>query len=141
MRPRQAQIITKIFVLLIVAGVLLPVVYLLIRATEPGAGQLQQLVFRQHNRALLINTLLLALLVVICTQAIALPLAWLVTRTDVKWRRTITLLCVVPLAVPPYIMAYVFRALGGDYGTSAQLFGLATHRNYLIIIEIMALNK
>ena len=126
MRPRQAQIITKIFVLLIVAGVLLPVVYLLIRATEPGAGQLQQLVFRQHNRALLINTLLLALLVVICTQAIALPLAWLVTRTDVKWRRTITLLCVVPLAVPPYIKAYVFRALGGDYGTSAQLFGLAT---------------
>ena len=112
----------------VVAGVLVPLGYLVVRAFSADAGELAALVFRARNLRLLGNTAGLALAVLALASALAAPLAWLVTRTDLRGRRAATLLGVLPLAVPGYVMAYALLATAGPYGTLADLTGLVVPR-------------
>jgi len=107
--------------LLVAAGVLVPLSYLALRAFQGDAGELADLVLRPRNLRLLGNTLGLTAGVLLLTSAIAFPLAWLVARTDIKGKQIVTLLGVLPLAVPGYVMAY---ALMGATGPSGLLSGL-----------------
>jgi iron(III) transport system permease protein len=113
---------------LVAAGVLIPLVYLLIRAFEAEPAQLVDIVFRWRNLGLLWNTMLLTGGVLAVASLIAFPLAFLTTRTDLRGRSLITLLGVLPLAVPAYVMAYVLLATTGSYGTLNHLFGLDVPR-------------
>jgi iron(III) transport system permease protein len=61
--------------------------------------------------------------VLLLDMIIALPLAFLSVRCKVKARRFITLMGVLPLAIPGYVMAYAFLGLGGYNGTFQELFG------------------
>ncbi len=105
------------------AGVLLPLVYLIVRAFGAEVGELIQIVFRARTVHLLGNTLLLLIGVVGTGILLAAPLAWITTRTDLKGKRIFTLLGVLPLAIPGYVMAYALLGLSGPYGTFASLFG------------------
>lgn len=113
---------------LIVIGVLLPLFYLLIRAFDASPETLVDIVFRSRNLRLLGNTLLLSGGVLVVDFLIALPLAYLSVRCDVAARRFITLLGVMPLAIPGYVMAYAFMGMGGLNGTLNQWFGLILPR-------------
>ncbi|MEX0820573.1 MAG: iron ABC transporter permease [Rhodothermales bacterium] len=115
-------------VLFVVGGVVVPVSYLILRAFQADADVVVDLVFRMRNLRLLANTFLLTAGVLALGSAIALPLAWLTTRTDIRFPRAFTLLGVLPLAVPGYVMAYVLLATTGQYGTLARLFGLEIPR-------------
>ncbi|TVQ35181.1 MAG: iron ABC transporter permease [Spirochaetaceae bacterium] len=106
----------------------LPLLYLVVRAAEADPAQLASVVMHARNLLLLRNTLLLTVGVVAVTTAMALPLAWLVVRTDVPGRRLLTLLSVLPLSVPGYVMAFALLGLGGNYGLMARVFGLAVPR-------------
>src|SRR5690606_25068066 len=77
---------------LVVVGVLVPLGYLVVRAFDAEAEVLASLVFRARNLRLLGNTAALTAAVLALTTALALPLAWLVTRTDLGGRRVFTLL-------------------------------------------------
>ena len=114
--------------LLVTAGVLVPLAYLLVRALQADPAELADLVLRERTLRLIGNTLGLAAGVLVCSTALAFPLAWLTTRTDLPGRRLVTLLGVLPLAVPGYVMAYVLLATTGAYGTLAQLTGWAVPR-------------
>ena len=109
-------------------GVVIPLAYLLVRAGEAEAGELADLVFRWRNVRLLWNTVSLTMGVLVGTIALAFPLAWLTTRTTVPGRGLLTLLGVLPLAVPGYVMAYVLLATTGMYGTLAQVLGVVLPR-------------
>ncbi|AEB12469.1 ABC-type transporter, integral membrane subunit [Marinithermus hydrothermalis DSM 14884] len=109
-------------------GVLLLLGYLLLRALGVEAEELAKLVLRPRNLRLLQNTLLLAAGVLALDVLLALPLAWLTTRSDLRFKRAFTLLGVLPLAIPGYVMAYALLALGGPYGAAAQLFGVTLPR-------------
>ena len=113
---------------LVVLGVLVPLGYLVVRAFEAEAGELASLVFRTRNLRLLGNTLMLGASVLATATVLSFPLAWLVTRTDVWGRRAVTLLGVLPLAVPGYVMAYALLATAGPNGTLAALTGLVVPR-------------
>ena len=102
---------------------LLPLIYLVLRALQADPATVAELVLRTRNLDLLINTLALTLGVLVISTVMSLPLAWLVTRTDIAHKRLLTILAVVPLAVPGYVMAYALMGLGGHYGILAQLFG------------------
>jgi len=58
----------------------------------------------------------------------ALPLAWLVSRTNLRGRRLINILAVIPLAVPGYVMAYALIGLSGNFGFMNQMFGVTIPR-------------
>lgn len=110
--------------LAVAVAMVVPLVYLLVRGMQADAGQVMELVFNSRNLDLLINTLLLTGGVLVLGTFLALPTAWLVTRTSFPLRRLVTVLAVVPLAIPGYVMAYALLGIGGRYGAAAQLFNL-----------------
>jgi iron(III) transport system permease protein len=114
--------------LLVAGAVLLPVFYLVLRALDADAALLGDILLRPRNLRMFMNTLTLTGGVLICTSAIALPLAWLTTRSRLPGRILITILGTLPLAVPGYVMAYALIGLGGDYGLLNNLFAVRAPR-------------
>lgn len=110
------------------ASMLLPLVYLVLRAFEADLDVVQALVWRPRTLDLLINTLLLTFGVLIATTLMALPLAWLAVFSDLKYKRVVTLLGALPLAIPGYVMAYALLGIGGHYGIMAQVFNYPVPR-------------
>ena len=107
---------------------LVPMIYLVARAFDADAATLVDVVFRRRNLALLGNTLALTACVLAVTTAVALPLAWLVTRSDLRFKGLHSVLGVLPLAVPGYVMAYALIGLSGYYGFASQLLGIRLPR-------------
>lgn len=112
----------------ITGAVLLPVYSLCTQAFEQGLLSGLKLMLAPRFRELLGNTLLLMGSVLLGCLVLALPLAWCTTRTDLKWRSFWTLAGVLPLAIPSYMMAYVYLSIGGDNGLFAQVFGWKLQR-------------
>src|SRR5690606_8537539 len=81
------------------AAALFPVAYLVIRASEADLGAMSRLVFRARTFELLSNTVSLTAAVLALCTVLAVPLAWLVVRTDIRGRRLITVLATTPLAI------------------------------------------
>lgn len=102
-------------------AMLLPLVYLVIRALEADPGHLAAMILRERTWILLRNTMQLTGAVVALTTIIALPLAWLMVRTDLPFRRGATVLAVMPLAIPGYVMAHALLSVGGANGIAAAL--------------------
>ena len=98
---------------LVVAGFLLvPILYLILRAAGAGTD-VWNLVFRERTAIIWWNTIRLAAGVGATTIAIAVPLAWLVTRTDLPFRRFWSTVAALPLVIPSYAGALaVIGALG-----------------------------
>ena len=111
---------------LVVAGLvvafaaLLPLVYLVIRATGADADAVASLV-RPRTIAAIGGTVVLAGLVGVGTLAIGVPVAWLTARTDLPGRRAWAVLTAVPLAIPSYLVAFAFLAFFGPRGTLRDL--------------------
>ncbi|WP_404863550.1 ABC transporter permease [Georhizobium sp. MAB10] len=122
-RKRAAPAIFVIPAILVGLAMLVPIFYLVLRATEADFGTVASLVFRPRTGQLLLNTTALVAGVLILATAIAAPLAWLTTRTSLKGRRFAHILVVLPLAVPGYVMAYALIGLSGYYGFMNTLFG------------------
>ncbi len=114
---------------LMVGGLmLLPLWYLLLRAFQADFDTVARLLWRWRTAELLLNTAALtAGVLAVCTM-IALPLAWLISRTDLPGRRLINVLAVLPLAVPGYVMAYALIGLAGNYGFLNQILGVTLPR-------------
>src|SRR5438132_1254459 len=109
-----AQIAT--FLLLAGVGLLVlpPLLYLAsaaVKAGDPGAVTIGSLV------GLAVTTLSLATLATSWALLLALPLAWLVIRTDLPFRTLCRWLAVIPLAIPSYIGAMSYIALMGPVGS------------------------
>lgn len=109
-------------------GVLVPLIYLLVRAFEADAEVLTTIVFRRRSFTLFLNTAALTVGVLVCTTILALPLAWLTARTNIKGKKIFTLLGVLPLAIPSYVMAYALLGMSGQYGTFSELFNFTIPR-------------
>ncbi len=109
-------------------GVLLPLAYLIIRAGQAEVDTLADLLWRgdrlARNSGLLLNTVLLAASVWAIVSTLAFPAAWLTVRYALPARRLFTVLLVLPLAVPSYLVAYTLRAVGGPYGSAARFLGV-----------------
>ncbi|MFX9054265.1 hypothetical protein ABTN50_20445, partial [Acinetobacter baumannii] len=78
--------------------VALPLLYLALRALEADPETLRDILLRPKNLELVKNTLSLLLGVLLFTTLIALPLAFLTTRTDLKGKRLFSILLTLPLA-------------------------------------------
>ena len=87
-----------------------------------GAGEeLWRLLLRPRTAVVLFNSVALAASVTLGTIAIAVPLAWLVVRSDLPWRRFWTGLLIVPLAVPSYVGGFVLIGALGPRGMLQRL--------------------
>ncbi len=109
-------------------GGFIPLGYLFWKAFSVESATLSELVFRWRNCKLLLNTFLLAVGVLAVDFVFAMPVAWLTCRTDLRGKRFFSLLCILPLAIPGYVIAYTLLALGGNNGIVAALFGRSIPR-------------
>jgi len=100
---------------LVALGVLLPLIYLLIRTFELG-DDAWQFLMRVQNLDILWNSVLLTFSVTAASVVLAVPLAWLTARTDLPLRRFWSIATILPLVLPSYIAAYLFVIFFGQRG-------------------------
>ncbi len=98
------------------AATLLPLAYLIVRASDGGLGGVADALGSARTAGLLGNTVSLAAAVTAASIAVAVPMAWLTERTDLPGRRLFTVLFALPLVIPSYVGAYVFVAALGPRG-------------------------
>jgi iron(III) transport system permease protein len=120
---RRVSPVTRAAAVVIAAGVALPLLYLFIRAFENGADAWTQHVLSPNTFGLLRSTILITAAVLLVSLAIALPYAWLVTRTDLPGRRVWAVLGAIPLVFPSYIAAFTVVSILGPRGAIAELLG------------------
>jgi iron(III) transport system permease protein len=101
---------------------LLPLAYLLIR--DVGASsEAWGLLFRLRTLAVLGRTALLVVLVTGVAIAVAVPLAWLTSRTDLPLRRAWAMLSALPLVIPSYVGAFLIISALGPRGLIQEIVG------------------
>jgi len=113
--PRPAPRGLVVASAVIVGLVLLPLAYLLLRAAAAPPSAWQQL-FQPRTLAIMVNSALLTIAVTASSIALAVPLAWLLVRTDLPGRRVWTVLMILPLVVPSYVGAFSLLAMFGPRG-------------------------
>src|SRR3990172_6281499 len=101
--------------LLTAAAILLPIVYLLVRASSGGLSAWER-ILRPATLEILGRTALLGVSVTALSIALSLPLAWLTVRIDLPGRKLWALLTPLPLVVPSYVGAYLFVSALGPRG-------------------------
>jgi iron(III) transport system permease protein len=102
--------------LLVAAAMILPLVYLVIRALENGPSEIIEVAFRGKTLAVLARSVALAAIVTAASVAVAVPLAWLTVRTDLPGRRVWAVLTALPLVIPSYVGGLVLVSVLGPRG-------------------------
>jgi iron(III) transport system permease protein len=125
--PHWSTVMLWFAAVLVVAALLLPTVYLVVRALATSDSAVQTLL-RSRTWAIVFQTAALAIAVTFCSALIAVPLAWLTVRTDLPFRRVWSILTPLPLVIPSYVGAYLFISVLGPRGLLQQgletLFGI-----------------
>jgi iron(III) transport system permease protein len=76
-----------------------------------------------RQRTLLLNSTLLGAGAAVLASLIGVPLGFLLARADLPAKRFFRLALVVPLVIPPYILALAWIYLGGSAGLLSQVAG------------------
>ena len=101
----------------------LPLGFVAVAAYQAGWETVSALVFRPRVGELLANTLLLVVLTVPASAALAVALAWLTERSDLPGARLWSWLAVAPLAVPAFVHSYAWVTLvPGMHGLWSGVF-------------------
>ncbi|CAB4917959.1 unannotated protein [freshwater metagenome] len=101
--------------IVVAAACAIPIGYLaIVVLDEPTAAW--DAVWRSSTLALLVRSTAFAVAVGAGATALALPLAWLTSRTDLPLRRLWTVLATLPLVIPSYIGAYLLVSALGPRG-------------------------
>jgi iron(III) transport system permease protein len=102
----------------VVALLSLPLVYLVVRATE---GDAWDVLLSDNLAELIVDTGVLVVAVTASTLVLGIPLAFLVVRTDLPGRGLWATAAALPLVVPSYVAALVLLAMFGPRGLLQRL--------------------
>jgi len=90
----------------VTALVLAPLAFLVMRAVEVGWSDLSSLLFRHLTAVLLWNTVRLTVVVSALCAVIGVGAAWCIERTDLPARRLLSVLVVLPVAIPDFVVSF-----------------------------------
>ncbi|HYK07260.1 MAG TPA: iron ABC transporter permease [Gaiellaceae bacterium] len=108
---------------LTVALLLLPLAYLVVRASG-GGGRGWRVLTRSNTLELIWSTGLLVAGVTLVSVTIGVSVAWLTTRTDLPGRRFWAVAAALPLVIPSYVAAFCLLGAFGPRGLLQQLLGV-----------------
>ncbi|MFM8863288.1 MAG: ABC transporter permease [Acidimicrobiia bacterium] len=120
--PGTLRVAPVVVVIAVVAAVIaaLPLVYLVVQASSRGIDNLVDEIWQRRTLDLTLRSLALASMVTVCSLGLGIGGAFAVVRTHVPLRRVLTVLLVLPLAMPSYVAAYAWiswiPALAGFWG-------------------------
>jgi len=117
---------------------LAPLYYLGTIAFDRGASAVWEELWRRRTLDLVTRSLLLAASCTAASLAIAIPGAWLVTRTDLRARAVWRVLLALPLAMPSYLAAFAWlswrEGLAGFWGAFLVLTSVSYPYAYLPVV-------
>ncbi len=123
----------------VVLGLLLPLWYLAQRAAERGAGFVARELIQPRTAALVGRTALLVLVVTAACVVLGVGFAVLIRRTDIPARRMLTVALTLPLAMPSYLLSYLWvSAVPGIAGFWGAALVLTCVSYPLIMMPTMA---
>lgn len=83
------------------------------------------------------NSLALVLMSGLLASAFGITCAWVVTFYRFPLRNVIDWAMILPLCMPPYVMAYVYRGIFGPFGTLDQWFGYHADITNLPVLSVL----
>lgn len=101
--------------LLVVAVVMIPVVYLVIRAIGAGQDGIDYLL-KERTLQIIGNSIGLMLSVSCFASLIGIPYAWLTARSDLPYRRMWLIVGLLAMVIPSYLTAVTFTEAFGPKG-------------------------
>ena len=104
---------------LVAIAAVLPVFYLLVKTLDGGTDA-WSIIARVRTAEILGRTGLLVATVTGFPVVLAVPMAWLTTRTTMPFRRLLTVAAALPLVVPSYVMAMTVIDMFGPRGALHQ---------------------
>jgi iron(III) transport system permease protein len=119
-RPRRPPVLLVLPAVAAVGAILLPLVYLIVRVAG-GGDRAWQALTRSGTAELVLDTGLLVGAVAAAAIAVGVPLAWLVTRTDLPTRRVLAVAFALPLVIPSYVAALALLGAFGPKGLLQEL--------------------
>ena len=113
---------------LFVALCALPAIYMLVVSFISADGSLSldnyhRLLAESRQRELLLTSTLLGTGAAALATVVGAPLGLLLARADLPAKRLLRFAFVVPLVIPPYILALAWIYIGGSAGVAAQSLG------------------
>ena len=101
--------------LILAAVILLSPTYLLLRSFGTDLST-WELLLRSRILMVLLRTLFLVGTVTIVSCLIAIPIAWLQVRTDLRFRKFWSVIPLLPLVMPSYVGGFIFIVALGTKG-------------------------
>lgn len=105
-RRRRPPVSLSIAALVAAIAVIVPMAYVIVRATERGWQPFEATLWRRRTLELVLRSLGLAGAVTAATLVIGVGAAWLVARSDLPGRRFWQVALGLPLAMPSYVAAW-----------------------------------
>ncbi|NLA36767.1 MAG: iron ABC transporter permease, partial [Actinobacteria bacterium] len=140
-RPRRAPASLAFGALVATAAVLLPLGYLVVRATERGWEAVDATLIRPRTAELIGRSVSLSATVTAISVVLGVGAAWLVTRTDLPARRFWQVAFALPLAIPSYVAAWAWIGwrpdLAGRPGATIVLSSISYPYVYLPVAAAM----
>ena len=128
---------------LVIALSLIPIAYLLVRASQKPVAEIAQLLFRPKTLDVLLTTSALVICVVSITVLFGVALASGLHYVRLPLRRLLIIPAVLPLAIPSYVFTYTWVALLPEFsGFFAAVFILTlTNLPYVILATLVGLRS
>jgi iron(III) transport system permease protein len=121
---------------LVLAGVIvgvvlvLPLLTLMVEAGAAGWTEISAVLFRPLSATLLLNTLLLPVCVTPLCAVIGTGMAWLSERSTLPGRRLWTVILVLPVAMPDFVVGYAWHTIApgmSPLGAATMVMTLASY--------------
>jgi len=112
--------LAQVVSLAVVAVVMIPIVYLVLGAVSAGQEGIDYLI-RTRTLRIVGNSIGLMAAATLSATLIAIPFAWLTSRSDLPWRRTWLVLGLAAMVIPSYLTAVTYTEAFGPKGILQSL--------------------
>lgn len=124
---------------LIAAGLLLPLVLVFVEARTSGWREISTVLFRERSLFLLRNTVVLTVIVVALATVLGVATAWCTERAALPLRRVWTVLLVLPVAIPDFVVGYAWHTIAPTANSLAAATLVMTLGTYpLVFLPVAA---
>jgi iron(III) transport system permease protein len=138
-RRRRFPWLLSAISVLIVAALLSPLGLILAQAAQTGWSQVWSLIDRSIVATLLWNTIRLAVVVTALAAVIGTGAAWITERTALPGRRVWTVLLILPIVIPDFVLAWTWSSMfPAVHGYSGAVLVMTLHLYPLVYLPMAA---
>ncbi len=130
-RPRNR--VTVAVGAVVAAALLLPLALLVLDVQAAGWGKVRSVLFRQQSLFLLRHTVFLAAIVVVLAAVLGVATAWCTERVALPARRMWTVLLVLPVAIPDFVVGYTWHSIAPGLNPMAAAVLVMTLGTYPLV--------